>query len=129
MSPSNKERFVLGIGLISIFFVVVTSAGFLPCVSAQETEVKIKEIKPAAPFQTKEGVEFPEEFDGKGRIDRVGQDEFVIADKLLKFSFGVRFHTQTRRNVSRYNFSEGDFVGYLKNERNELVAVWKLTNP
>ena len=62
MSPSNKEPFVLGIGLISIFFVVLTSAGFLPCVSAQETEVKIEEIKPAAPFQSKEGVEFPEEF-------------------------------------------------------------------
>ncbi len=69
---------------------------------------------------------YPNGFDGWGRIDRLADDEIVIDDTLYAFSPAVIYNTPTSSNIPASWFHIGDRVGYLKNESNQIISLWKI---
>jgi hypothetical protein len=67
---------------------------------------------------------YPKGFDGYGKIERIDQGGVVIDDTALKFSRQVRFATPKDRSAGLYAFSVGDTVGYLLNEKREIISLW-----
>jgi len=70
--------------------------------------------------------QYPEWFDGFGRIGLITAERVVINDFNFRFSPYVEFHTPTAKNVSRYTFKEGMMVGILLNEFEEIISMWLL---
>lgn len=82
----------------------------------------------AAEMQGEEGFVLPEyypaRFDGTGRINRIAMDEVVIDDLLYRFSPLVEYATPTDRHALRAWFRVGDRVGYITNEKDEIISLW-----
>jgi len=96
-----------------------------PAVSADEELIKILDITPVISGElTAEMV--PSVFHGKGCIDRMEGMEIVVGDRLMKLSNEVVFHTKKGKVVTRNQFHVGDFAGYLKNKKGDILEIYKL---
>lgn len=69
---------------------------------------------------------YPDRFDGTGRINRIAMDEVVIDDSLYRFSPYAEYATPTDRHALRAWFQVGNRVGYVTNERHEIISLWLL---
>jgi len=67
---------------------------------------------------------YPEKFNGIGRIDRIARDEIVISDSLYKLSPYATYATPTRKTVPRTWLDVGNLVGFITNEKNEIISLW-----
>jgi hypothetical protein len=67
---------------------------------------------------------YPDRFDGTGRIDRLTVDQIVIDDTLYRLSPYAEFATPTRKQVLRSSLHVGNRVGYLTNEKHEIISLW-----
>jgi hypothetical protein len=67
---------------------------------------------------------YPEKFDGIGRIDRIARDEIVISDSLYKLSPYATYATPKRKTAQRTRLDIGNLVGFVANEKNEIVSLW-----
>lgn len=62
-------------------------------------------------------------FDHMGYIDRVGDGELVIDDRLVKFSASTQYYSRTKGKADRTRFREGMKVRYSINEKKEIMAI------
>jgi len=69
---------------------------------------------------------YPDGFDGYGRIGSITADDLVIGDCYHKLSPFVKYATPTRKYAFRSQFRAGDFVGYIKNSKQEIISLWLL---
>ena len=69
---------------------------------------------------------YPDGFDGIGHINSIAKDEIVIDDSSHKLYPFVKYATPTRKNALRSQFRAGDFVGYIKNSKQEIESLWLL---
>ena len=67
---------------------------------------------------------YPNGFHGFGRIDMLEEDGVVIQDISIKLSASVSFNTPTNKDCTRFEFNEGDLVGYLKGIGGEITSLW-----
>ena len=66
---------------------------------------------------------YPDKFDGTGRIDRITVDQIVINDTLYRLSPNAEFATPTRKHAWRSSFRVGNRVGYITNEKREIISL------
>jgi hypothetical protein len=69
---------------------------------------------------------YPDKFDDIGRIDRITADQIVINDTLYRLSPNATFATPTRKHALRTSFRVGNRVGYITNEKREIISLWLL---
>ncbi len=69
---------------------------------------------------------YPERFDGRGRIDRIEKDEITIDDSFYKLSKHTKCGTLKKRRIKKSQLLEGDIVGFVTNDKGEIVSLWKL---
>ncbi len=84
-------------------------------------------LKSAPGFRAAEAGEkgfIEDDFDGIGRIGRIGKTEIVIDDSLKKLSRSVDYHSQTNDSISRSRFRVGKNVGYRINVQGEVTGLW-----
>jgi hypothetical protein len=67
---------------------------------------------------------YPDEFDGRGIIERIGKHDIVINDCFYRFSDYAMYNTLTGVNVSKGLFHEGDSVYFIKNNKGEIKSLW-----
>jgi hypothetical protein len=67
---------------------------------------------------------YPDRFDGTGRINRIAMDEVVIDDSLYRLSPYAEYATPTDRHALRAWFQVGNRVGYMTNEKHEIISLW-----
>jgi hypothetical protein len=65
-------------------------------------------------------------FSGKGLIERVLSDGYVIGDVTLKLSPGCVFKSAVTVAASRSYFVKGSVVGYILNNKGQLAELWLL---
>ena len=70
---------------------------------------------------------YPKGFDGYGRIDRIGDNEIVISDTQLKLARGITYATPTGSG-SKASFKARNLVGYIVNDKREIVSLWLIKN-
>lgn len=68
---------------------------------------------------------YPDGFHGWGRISRIDEKEIVIDDSLYALAKSVSFHTPGVSDVPSSWFGTGDTVGWLQNDRGEIVSLWR----
>ena len=69
-------------------------------------------------------VDYPNGFDGFGRIDDMDDNGVVIQDSLFKLAPSVTFHTPTDMHSTAAYFEIGNLVGYLTNKEGEIISLW-----
>ena len=69
---------------------------------------------------------YPHSFDGKGKINRIVSEGAVIGDRQFRFHANVTFNTPDVRRCSRYLFEQGDYVGFMLNDGEDIVSLWRL---
>ncbi len=70
---------------------------------------------------------YPRRFDGTGYIDRIGEeDEIVIDDSLYVLSARARYGTLKSKRIRKSGLNEGELVGYVTNDKGEIISMWKL---
>ena len=69
---------------------------------------------------------YPDGFHGYGRIGSITADRVVIGDCSHRLSPFVKYATPTDENALRSQFRAGDFVGYIKNSKQEIISLWLL---
>jgi hypothetical protein len=67
---------------------------------------------------------YPVRFNGTGRINRIAMDEVVIDDLLYRLSPYAEYATPTDRHALRAWFQVGNRVGYITNEKHEIISLW-----
>jgi hypothetical protein len=67
---------------------------------------------------------YPDSFDGRGRIDRITNDEAVIGDRYYELALGLQCNTPEARSVSRLHFEKGDSVGFRLNDEGKIESLW-----
>ncbi|MBM3302512.1 MAG: hypothetical protein FJY85_21480 [Deltaproteobacteria bacterium] len=67
---------------------------------------------------------YPDGFDGFGYLDRISAKDVVIDDRQYDFVLNAEYHTPRDRIATLYSFKPGDMVGFLKNERGEIISLW-----
>ena len=67
---------------------------------------------------------YPDRFSGTGRINRIAMDEVVIDDSLYRLSPYAEYATPTDRHALRAWFQVGNRVGYITNEKHEIISLW-----
>ncbi|MBW2482104.1 MAG: hypothetical protein JRF38_19105 [Deltaproteobacteria bacterium] len=67
---------------------------------------------------------YPRGFDGYGKIEVIERNRIVVDDSAFEFSRHVQFATPRDRNAGIYDFSVGDTVAFLLNEKREIVSLW-----
>jgi hypothetical protein len=68
--------------------------------------------------------DYPDGFNGWGRIDRIGKDRVVIDDTVLRLSPSVVYRTPTNRYATSAYFKPGHLVGFMTNQSNEIISLW-----
>lgn len=109
MSHNKKRRVLIKIGIC------LMAVGLLVGVSAVQGEARERTDLPK---------HYPDEFDGRGVIERIETDEIVINDRLYRFSNYPVFNTLTSVNVSIDQFHAGDSVYFIKNDKGEIKSLW-----
>jgi hypothetical protein len=69
---------------------------------------------------------YPDGFDGWGFLDRISTGEAVINDSLYRVAPNVEYHTPKDRLATMYSFRPGDVVGFIMDERRQIVSFWLL---
>ncbi len=110
MSHAKKRRILMGIGIC------LMAVGLLVVISGVQGEARERTDLPR---------HYPDEFDGSGVVDTIGQHDIVINDCFYKFSKRPMFNSYTHVNVSRKHFHEGDSVYYIKNDKGEIKSLWE----
>jgi hypothetical protein len=119
----NRSAYTaLIIGLAVIFF----GAGIPFPTGAALAGEKQKQELPKVDGETRLYPGYPYRFDGVGMIDRVGEAELVVSDKLLMLSSGVDLHTPGSSHASIGRFAEGDYVGYQLDTDGAIESLWLL---
>jgi hypothetical protein len=67
---------------------------------------------------------YPRGFDGYGRIDKIYEDRIIINDSSKKLSSSVAYAVPSSPNASKSSFREGNTVGYLLDQRREIISLW-----
>jgi hypothetical protein len=67
---------------------------------------------------------YPRGFDGYGRIDMIFADRIVISDMSRKLSSSVVYGVPSSPHASKSSFQVGQMVGYLLDQRREIVSLW-----
>ena len=101
----------------SILTLFLVNTGMPVNLSHAQTRYKPEVVLPA---------DYPNGFDGFGRIDDLDDDRAVIQDILFKLSPSVTFHTPTNMDSTAAYFDIGDLVGYLTNKEGEIISLWLL---
>ena len=120
----DKKKYIIHRCLVALLFLVCL-AGTVQRVWAQEQPVELLEISPVPSIEPEVTI-VPTVFDGKGRIDRFNGSEIVVGDRLRRLNGSALFYTKQGKVSSRDLFHQGDLIGYLKNEHNEITALYKL---
>jgi hypothetical protein len=107
------KQVIAGIALVIIAAGICIPAG----AGAGEQKFKGEWILPA---------HYPNGFDGYGYINRIGAEEVVINDSLLRLSPAVTFTTLNFIMAGRGDFTDGDLVGYLTNSEQEIISLWQI---
>ena len=68
--------------------------------------------------------EYPNGFDGYGRMEMLGENGVVIQDVFIKLASLVTFHTPINMNSTSAEFNKGDLVGYLTDPEGEITSLW-----
>ena len=68
--------------------------------------------------------EYPNGFDGYGRLEMLGENGVTIQDVLIKMTPYVTFHTPINMNSTSAEFNKGDLVGYLTDPEGEITSLW-----
>ena len=68
--------------------------------------------------------EYPNGFDGYGRLEMLGENGVTIQDVLIKLASFVTYHTPTNMDSTSAEFSIGDLVGYLTGPEGEITSLW-----
>jgi len=68
--------------------------------------------------------EYPNGFDGFGRLEMLEENGVTIQDVLIKLAPYVTYHTPTNEDSFSVDFNPGDLVGYLKNLEGEIISLW-----
>lgn len=69
---------------------------------------------------------YPTDFDGFGRVDRIGKDVIVIDDSLYSLAPGVTYATPGRRMALLSDVETGDLLGFILNSDGEISSLWLL---
>ena len=102
---------------------------------AQEQEEGAGEsLPPEDPVQTKRVYKpevvlpdgYPQGFHGFGLLNFLKEDGAIIEDHLIMMSESATFNTPTRRDCSRFEFNEGDLVGWLTGLDGKIKSLWLL---
>jgi len=110
MSYEKKRRLLVGIG---IGFIALSLMAGVSVVQGAERE---RSDLPG---------HYPDEFDGSGIIDTIGDHDIVINDCFYRFSRYPVFNSYTHVNVSIKHFQVGDSVYYIKNDKGEIKSLWE----
>ncbi len=111
ISHTRTRHFILCIGLAVFFLSTAIPAG----VSHAQTRVKGEWVLPE---------DYPDGFDGYGRIDSITADKVVIDDTLLRLSPSVKYRTPTKTYATSADFSPGELVGFLLDSQGEIISLW-----
>jgi hypothetical protein len=71
-------------------------------------------------------VEYPLQFDGRGNIDRVGENEVVIDDTLKRLADGAMFSRPMAQDVPKSTLKVGDIVGFITSPEGDITSIWVL---
>jgi hypothetical protein len=71
---------------------------------------------------------YPDAFDGEGILNYVffAKHQIVLGDSTYKLSTTVGFYTMEVENASSSWFKPGKRIGYLKNSKGEITALYLL---
>jgi hypothetical protein len=111
MAVGCRRCVLLGIGLVLGFIVLASYSG---------TTYGEGFLGERADFPSY----YPEKFDGIGRVDRIARDEIVISDSLYDLSPHATYATPTRKTVPRTRLDVGSMVGFVTNEKKQIVSLW-----
>ncbi len=108
---ARVRHIMLGIGL-AVFFVSIV----IPATAGHaQRRVKGEWVLPK---------DYPDGFDGWGRIANIAKDRVVIDDMVLRLSPSVVYRTPTKRYATSAYFKPGNLVGFMTNPKNEIVSLW-----
>jgi hypothetical protein len=68
--------------------------------------------------------EYPNGFDGYGRMDMLEENGVVIEDVFFKLASFVTYNTPTNMDSTSAEFNIGDLVGYLTDPEGEITSLW-----
>lgn len=71
-------------------------------------------------------LDYPLQFSYQGGIDRVGENEMVIDDTLIRFANGVTFNIPRLKNVPKSRIHKGDIVGLIIDSAGQISSLWTL---
>jgi hypothetical protein len=108
---ARVRHIMLGIGL-AVFFVSIV----IPATAGHaQRRVKGEWVLPK---------DYPDGFDGWGRIANIAKDTVVIDDMVLRLSPSVVYRTPTKTYATSAYFKPGNLVGFMTNPQNEIVSLW-----
>jgi len=113
MTLVRQRHTVMGIGLGLILGLVIMAA--FSGMAHGKQFLSEEKILPA---------HYPKQFDGLGRIDRIGRHDIVIDDTMHDFSHHVTFATPRTKNGSKGEFREGTYVGYVTDGEKKITSLW-----
>ena len=67
---------------------------------------------------------YPRGFDGYGRIDKIFADRIIINDSSKKLSSSAVYGVPSSPHASKSSFQVGNTVGYLLDQRREIISLW-----
>jgi hypothetical protein len=67
---------------------------------------------------------YPRGFDGYGRIDKIFEDRIIINDSSKKLSSSTVYGVPSSPHASKSSFRVGNTVGYLLDQRREIISLW-----
>lgn len=111
MSLKMTKTILICIGLALFFANAVIPSG----ISHAQRGVKPEVVLPK---------NYPNGFDGFGRIDRIAKNEVVIDDTLIPLASYVLYHTPEEMDAPSYLFVPGKLVGFMKNSENAIESLW-----
>lgn len=109
MSHAMKRLTLLGIGICLIAIGLLAVVGAVQGAERERTDLPRH---------------YPDEFDGSGVIERIGEHDIVINDCFYRFADYPVFNTRANVNVSLGQFHVGDLVYFIKNDKGEIKSLW-----
>ena len=67
---------------------------------------------------------YPRGFDGYGQLGKIFEDRIVINDSSKKLSSSTVYAIPSNPHASKSSFREGNTVGYLLDQRKEIISLW-----
>lgn len=61
-----------------------------------------------------------------GFVQRVGRDEIVVDDHLLKFAKNVSYHSTEPGGLVSRQIKKGFQIGFNRNDKKEITDIWIL---